>query len=599
MSSEMQPPILGSGAALFPVVGVAAGDLPALLAFFGPAPADAGAAFVVLAQHLPQPTHELAALLGQHTTLSVLPLKAPLRLEPKRIYLVPAGRRLALVDEMIQPWPFERPQQNPIDLFFCALAERYGGRAVAVVLSGAGADGVAGLLHIKERGGLILAGEPRTAASPEMPRAAIASGHVDLVLPAAQMARAILHLREQLRLAIERHEASIAELRAANAELQARNEELGASEERLRLVLENVQEYAIITLDPAGRIISWNAGAAQLFGYAAAEAIGQESGLLYTPEDRAAGVPAHEMQKALEAGRATGERWQMHKDGHRFYARGALTPVRDQAGRLRWFVTVLRDLTAEKQAEQELQAAHVALESRVQERTAALAASNRARQELLRQLVGAQEEERLRIARDLHDQLGQQITGLQLGLKQLEHAAQGSPLAALLPPLEALAQQMAKDTHRLAVNLRPTALDDVGLVPALERLVAEWGAQTNSAAAFHSRGLEHGRLAPTVETALYRVVQEALTNVRRHAAARSVSVLIERHADHVLAIVEDDGVGFDVEAALASGPSQRLGLRGMYERVAQLGGTLEIESAPGSGSTVFVRIPLQLRGRGA
>jgi signal transduction histidine kinase len=246
------------------------------------------------------------------------------------------------------------------------------------------------------------------------------------------------------------------------------------------------------------------------------------------------------------------------------------------------------------------------LETRVQERTAALAAANRVLQDeiaqrkrveeertvLLERVLMVQEEERLRISRDLHDQLGQQITGLLLGLKQLEQRSQGTPLAALIPPLQAITGQVAKDTHRITVALRPTMIDELGLVPALERLVTQWSAQAAVPASFIAVGLEGERLAPRVEITLYRVVQEALTNVGKYAEARTVAVVVERHRGLIQAVVEDDGRGFAADAPPRDDGRPRLGLLGMRERVAQVGGTLEVESAPGSGTTIFARIPL-------
>src|SRR5262249_43336005 len=150
-------------------------------------------------------------------------------------------------------------------------------------------------------------------------------------------------------------------------------------------------------------------------------------------------------------------------------------------------------------------------------------------------------------ARDLHDQLGQQITGLQLGLKQLEREVGGAPAAARLATLQALTLDLAKEAHRLAVNLRPTTLDDFGLVPALEVLVKNWSEQAQIPASFLSQGFNEQRLSFLIETTLYRSVQEALTNVHKHANARNVSVLLERRGAQIVAIVEDDGRGFEPE----------------------------------------------------
>ncbi|MBK9712452.1 MAG: PAS domain-containing protein [Kouleothrix sp.] len=268
----------------------------------------------------------------------------------------------------------------------------------------------------------------------------------------------------------------------------------------------------------------------------------------------------------------------------------------------------LEDITERAQAAAALQRAHDALEERVQSRTSELARANtalqteisereraeQARQLLLRQLVTAQEEERRRIARELHDQMGQDLTVLLLGLKALRDAAPlSSPIHSHVEPLQALSMRIGREVRTLALQLRPPALDDLGLVATLTSYVDEWSARVLIAVDFHARGLEQQRLPLAIETALYRLVQEALTNVLKHAQAANVSLIIERRADAVQMIVEDDGVGFDVEATRRTAHTeQRLGLVGMDERVAQLGGTLTIESAPGRGTTVFVHIPL-------
>jgi two-component system CheB/CheR fusion protein len=367
---------------------------------------------------------------------------------------------------------------------------------------------------------------------------------------------------------------------------------LRESEERFRLLVEGAHDYAMFLLNPENSITFWSVGAERIFGWAEREALGQEGSLIFTAEDRAAGAAEHELQTAQEKGSAIDRRWHVRKDGTRLFIDGVLIRLDDGQGRLRGFAKIGRDATTERRAEEALERAHNELEARVEERTAALKASNLARQELLGQMVKTQEEERLRIARDLHDQLGQQVTGLQLGLKRLEGQIKGAPGAALLPSLQNLALEIATEAHRLAMDLRPTALDDVGLAPALERMAADWGAQTQVRALFHSRGLDNGRLPLALETTLYRVVQEALTNVRKHAEAKNVSVLLEQRSDAVLAIVEDDGRGYDPDAAPAQLERPSLGLRGMRERVEQIGGALEIESSHGRGTTVFVRIPL-------
>jgi signal transduction histidine kinase len=215
-----------------------------------------------------------------------------------------------------------------------------------------------------------------------------------------------------------------------------------------------------------------------------------------------------------------------------------------------------------------------------------------ARKKFLGQLVTAQEEERRRIARELHDQLGQQLTALKLGLQSLQDAPHGCS-SGLAQQLQDIVDGLGRAVHHLAWELRPTALDDLGLHTALLHYVERWSEHSNIEVDFQSIGLESHRVPSHIETTIYRIVQEALTNVLKHAKAERVSLILERHNDHMLAIVEDDGCGFDAEAMMTSSHAERyLGLLGMQERAALVGGTLHLESAPGKGTTVFVRIPL-------
>jgi two-component system, chemotaxis family, CheB/CheR fusion protein len=246
------------------------------------------------------------------------------------------------------------------------------------------------------------------------------------------------------------------------------------------------------------------------------------------------------------------------------------------------------------------------LEQRLEERTASLAEAGaaleaeradrqraeRARNLLLRQLATAEEEERRRISLELHDRMGQLLTGLLLGLRALQREAGADERDARLDDLVKLTDQIAREVQSLALELRPPALDNLGLRLALQSHLESWSDRHGLEADFHSTGLEGERFPREVEITLYRVVQEGLTNVFKHAGATRVSLLLERRSRNLIAILEDDGAGFDVEEALASPEgSKRLGLRGMRERLAVLGGTLVIESSPGSGTTVFARIP--------
>lgn len=273
--------------------------------------------------------------------------------------------------------------------------------------------------------------------------------------------------------------------------------------------------------------------------------------------------------------------------GRTYLTRGV--PLRDAAGEVYAVLALSYEISARKRAEEALLQANEQLETRVQARTAELTQLMAVRQELLRQLVSAQEEERRRLARELHDQLGQPLSALRMGLAAL-------PPADAVARLQRLAAELDADVDRLALELRPGALDDVGLQAALEQHFARWGQQHEVSVEFATVGLAGGRLPEEVEVVLYRVAQEALTNILKHAQARRVSMVLELRPHLVVLIVEDDGRGFDPEAVQRRSPADgRLGLLGMQERVAIVGGTLTIESTPGQGTTLFVRVPLPVR----
>jgi signal transduction histidine kinase len=281
---------------------------------------------------------------------------------------------------------------------------------------------------------------------------------------------------------------------------------------------------------------------------------------------------------------------------------------RQTARSIRYAIERKRSEEALKHAEAALQQERDQLEKRVQERTADLSALNQALQVemaqrqfaeeahdlVLRRLADAQETERGRISRELHDRLGQDLTALKLGLQILRK--QGPfPAAAQegIGNLEKLVEGLMRDIHRLAWELRPAVLDDLGLELALQRYATEWTGTAGVPVDFHCSGMDGQRLPPELETTLYRLTQEALTNVARHAKAGRVSVLLEHRPERVSLIIEDDGQGFEADALLQAPVAQgKLGLFGMRERVKLVHGTFDIESAPGAGTAVFIRLPL-------
>jgi signal transduction histidine kinase len=215
----------------------------------------------------------------------------------------------------------------------------------------------------------------------------------------------------------------------------------------------------------------------------------------------------------------------------------------------------------------------------------AIELSERVGREAVRALVEGQEIERKRVARELHDETGQALMSILLGLKGLEEQVGAEPLARIRD----LVSSALEDVRRLAAELRPSVLDDFGLEPALERLVAT--VSERAGIEIHLNVASSDTLPPEYTVALYRIVQESLTNIVKHAEARTVSVVISASTDSVRAVIEDNGKGFD-QTTVRDGA---LGLVGMRERVLLLDGRFEITSSPGHGTDVVVELPLRPR----
>ncbi len=242
-------------------------------------------------------------------------------------------------------------------------------------------------------------------------------------------------------------------------------------------------------------------------------------------------------------------------------------PLREPDGSILWH-GVATDITARKRLEAE-------------------------RAEARARLALVQEEERHRISRELHDQTAQRLVALAVDLKQLElQLAAGQSPGERVRALRQAVEQLQQQVRHVAWDLRTPEFEEGDLAAALREYVEDWSARTQVPAQCECRGTDGRRLPPLVVSALYRVAQQALANVEQHARARHVSVLLERDPGQVRLTVEDDGRGFDVEAVPRSAAAARLGLLGMKERVALAGGTFLIESSPGSGTTILVRIPI-------
>jgi PAS domain S-box-containing protein len=389
---------------------------------------------------------------------------------------------------------------------------------------------------------------------------------------------------------------------------------LRASEARSRLALD-VAQLGTWSWRGTGNLLSADARFRELCGFGPDAALSVESVMsrVHVDDRAAADAAVREALAPSGDGRFRAEIRYVQPDGELRWlvARGMTEFVAATGERrpARMLGTVM-DVTARKRTEYELLCARDDLELRVRERTAELACANAALRveiadreaagdrirQLLGRLVDAQEEERRRLSRELHDTLGQHLAVLTLGLKAMR-AQQGCPPVVIerLNYVEQAASRLEEDVDRLSYELRPLALDNMELVDALRQYADEWSAECGVAVDVQVHGLPVERLSAAAEATVYRVVQEAFTNVRKHAAASHVSLIAERRGPQLRVIVEDDGRGFDTTSVSASADSRRrLGLRGMAERAAIVAGSLDVESAPGHGTTVYLTVPLEV-----
>lgn len=213
---------------------------------------------------------------------------------------------------------------------------------------------------------------------------------------------------------------------------------------------------------------------------------------------------------------------------------------------------------------------------------------------LLEKVITAQEEERKRIARELHDQTSQSLASLMMGLEMLENTDSLLGIKERVEDLRFIANSVLGELHDIALELRPSILDDLGLEAALRQYIKDWSSKFRVIVDLHCYGILNYRIPAQVELTVYRVVQEALTNIAKYAQASSVSIIVERKKSAVIAIVEDNGIGFELQHVLASPlKEKKLGIFGMEERVSVLGGEFTIESEPGVGTTIYAKIPLE------
>lgn len=332
---------------------------------------------------------------------------------------------------------------------------------------------------------------------------------------------------------------------------------------------------AIISKDLDGIITSWNRGAQEIFGYTADEAVGRSVTMLI-PENRLNEEPGI-LDRIRKGERIEHyETVRKHRDGRLLDISLTVSPILAEDGSVVGASKIARDITDHKKLMTAQQEA-----------------------EMMRRLVETEESERRRIARDLHDHIGQQVTGLRLKIERIASMlADDHEVTGELAALREIAAKIDSDVGFLSWELRPIELDQLGLCDALQSFANEWSRQYGIETNFHSVPVTAvASLSNDLETSVYRITQEALNNILKHAEATNVEILFHQTKTGVSLVVEDNGKGFYPEIEMSRPGAGGLGLVGMRERTELLGGSLEIESIPGRGTTVVCRIPVKPKRR--
>jgi PAS domain S-box-containing protein len=330
----------------------------------------------------------------------------------------------------------------------------------------------------------------------------------------------------------------------------------------LDLLLANVTD-AVVASDDNFILTGWNAAAEATYGKRAEEVLGRLDALVFrTNFVDVEGAEA--IRTLVETGRFHGELTYRRGDGRQIHIESRAAALFDSDGKRLGYVSFNRDVTERRYAEEAIRA-------------------------LLKEALTAQEVERRRIARELHDDTAQTLTALLVDLRAVEESQDLGAARGAASRLRGLVSGALAGVQRMARGLRPSVLDDLGLEDALERLGLEVSRANGFVVDVHATGPRLPRLAEAFETALYRVAQEALTNASKHAAPKAVSILVHRNPGELRLLIEDDGKGFDVTETFSTA---QLGLAGMRERVHLVGGSVTIESSPGHGTTIAVSVRL-------
>jgi PAS domain S-box-containing protein len=352
-----------------------------------------------------------------------------------------------------------------------------------------------------------------------------------------------------------------------------------------RLMVEGIRDYAIFVLDPEGRVITWNPGAQRIKGYSKEEIIGQHFSKFYPPEAVQSGWPARELALAEKEGRFADEGWRVRKDGSTFWASVIISTLYAPDGTVSGFAKVTQDMSERRRGDERIQA----LNRELRERIAQLDESRRVielrtldLQKLSTRLLHIQDEERRRIARELHDDLGQQLAALKMELKKPTYSGAADELV----------DSAVASVRNLSYLLHPPLLDEIGLRAALYWYVDGLVKRSNIQVTLSVTPAIFARLPRDIEITIFRLVQESLTNIYKHANSDSARVEIDKQPECVLVRVRDYGKGVAQVTNIRDRTSSLgVGIAGMRERVRQFGGELTVTRAE-PGTLVEAKIPL-------
>jgi len=362
-------------------------------------------------------------------------------------------------------------------------------------------------------------------------------------------------------------------------------------DESFRLLVDSVQDYAIFLLSPSGIVMTWNAGAERIKGYKSAEIIGQHFSHFYTQEAKESRWPDRELEIAAQQGRLTDEGWRIRKDGTMLWASVTITALRGPDGELRGFSKVTRDLTERRALEERTQELNKELRNRMaqlMDSRSQLELRTLELQRLSTQLLRTQDEERRRIARELHDDLGQTLAALKLNL---DISTQRTKSAELSQAAELAGDAISK-IRDLSYLLHPPLLDESGLLPAVHWFIEGFNKRSNLKITLDAKPTSFLRLSKEIETSVFRIVHECISNVYRHSGSPDARIELHQQSERIVIKVRDFGKGIETDQRPGTFPlTLGVGIGGMRERLKQFGGDLKITRAE-PGTLVEATIPL-------